>query len=80
MNPARKIYCRIFQKAFRIAIPLLPYRKPDILGSLDELPELFGDQGQLRAGREAVQAADAPSRVRGFILLLGLYSCVVAAG
>ena len=50
------------------------------LSGMDELPELFGDQGQLRAGREAVQAADAPSRVRGFILLLGLYSCVVAAG
>ncbi len=45
MNPARKIYCRIFQKAFRIAIPLLPYRKPDILGSLDELPELFKSKG-----------------------------------
>ena len=41
MNPIRKIYCRAFQKAFHIAIPFLPYRKPKIAGSVRELPEII---------------------------------------
>ena len=27
----KRMYCRIFQSAFRLAIPLLPYRKPEII-------------------------------------------------
>ncbi len=45
MNPAKRIYCRIFQKAFRIAIPFLPYRKPEILNGISELPGLFRRKG-----------------------------------
>lgn len=41
MNTLRKIYCRTFQKAFHIAIPFLPYRKPKIAGSVKELPEII---------------------------------------
>ena len=41
MNTLRKIYCRAFQKAFHIAIPFLPYRKPKIAGSGKELPEII---------------------------------------
>ena len=41
MNTLRKIYCRAFQKAFHIAIPFLPYRKPQIAGSVKELPEII---------------------------------------
>lgn len=41
MNTLRKIYCRAFQKAFHIAIPFLPYRKPKIAGSIKELPEII---------------------------------------
>ena len=41
MNTLRKIYCRAFQKAFHIAIPFLPYRKPKIAGSVRELPEII---------------------------------------
>lgn len=41
MNLVRKIYCRAFQKAFHIAIPFLPYRKPKIAGSVKELPEII---------------------------------------
>ena len=33
MNILRKIYCRCFQKAFWLAIPLLPYRNPVVLNS-----------------------------------------------
>ena len=41
MNTLRKIYCRAFQKAFHIAIPFLPYRKPKIAGSVRELHEII---------------------------------------
>lgn len=41
MNPLKKIYCRVFQTAFRIALPFLPYREPKILDKVHELGELF---------------------------------------
>ena len=31
MNIFAKIYCRIFQTAFRMALPMLPYREPEII-------------------------------------------------
>ena len=45
MNKARKIYCRIFQNAFKFALPFLPYRNPEIIGSVKALPELFQKKG-----------------------------------
>lgn len=41
MNPIKKLYCRIFQTCFRIALPLLPYREPKILGSTDMIPKIL---------------------------------------
>lgn len=38
MNIFKKIYCRIFQMCFRIALPFLPYREPVILDSIKEIP------------------------------------------
>ena len=40
MNIFKKIYCRVFQTAFRLALPVLPYRKPQIVGSVRELPDV----------------------------------------
>ncbi|MBQ9994793.1 MAG: iron-containing alcohol dehydrogenase [Clostridia bacterium] len=37
MNVLKKIYCRVFQLAFRAAMPILPYRTPHILGSVSEI-------------------------------------------
>ncbi|MBP3540546.1 MAG: iron-containing alcohol dehydrogenase [Clostridia bacterium] len=37
-------YCRIFQTAFRLALPILPYRDPEIVGSLAELPRVFAKE------------------------------------
>ena len=34
MNPIKKIYCRTYQQAFHMALPVLPYRKPEILGNV----------------------------------------------
>lgn len=36
MNPVKKIYCRCFQFAFRVAIPLMPYRKPQIFSTFSD--------------------------------------------
>lgn len=41
MNPLKKIYCRIFQTAFRIALPFLPYREPEILEQMYDVGPLF---------------------------------------
>ena len=41
MNIFKKIYCRVFQTAFRLALPVLPYRKPQIVGSVRELPDVI---------------------------------------
>ncbi len=38
-------YCRIFQTAFRLALPLLPYREPEIIPSLAGLPRVMAAQG-----------------------------------
>lgn len=41
MNPAKKIYCRIFQNVFKFALPFLPYRNPKIIGSLKAVPDML---------------------------------------
>lgn len=41
MNTLKKIYCRTFQTAFKIAIPFLPYRKPKIIKSIREIPDIL---------------------------------------
>lgn len=41
----KKVYCRIFQKVFRIALPLLPYREPEILESIELIPETVKKNG-----------------------------------
>ena len=41
----KKVYCRIFQKVFRIALPLLPYREPEILESIELIPKVVVKNG-----------------------------------
>lgn len=37
----KSAFCRIFQTAFRIALPFLPYREPEIIKSCSELEYVF---------------------------------------
>ncbi len=37
----KALYCRIFQIGFRLALPLLPYREPEIVSSCSKIPEVF---------------------------------------
>lgn len=42
MNILQKIYCRIYQLGFRIALPFLPYRDPEIYNKLEDINLIFG--------------------------------------
>ena len=41
MNVLQKAYCRTWQFFFRIALPILPYREPARLESVDDVPSLL---------------------------------------
>lgn len=41
MNFIKRAYCRSFQFVFKMAIPILPYRDPDILDSTIKIPEIL---------------------------------------
>ena len=45
MNCLRKVYCRTYQTAFRIALPILPYKTPKLLENVDDLPRMLKKQG-----------------------------------
>lgn len=45
MNRIKKIYCRVFQKAFHLVIPILPYRQPKRLESLADIPSVLKEKG-----------------------------------
>ena len=60
MNFFKKIYCRIFQGAFRLVLPILPYREPKILESLNEIPDLL----EKKNIKSAMLVTD--SGIRGF--------------
>jgi alcohol dehydrogenase class IV len=40
-----KIYCRIYQTAFRAVLPVLPYRNPKILNHLEAIPGVLKTKG-----------------------------------
>lgn len=65
MNIFKKAWCRTYQTAFRIALPLMPYKEPKVLHSLGELGPMFAhkhirrvlivtDQGLVKAGVAAM--------------------------
>lgn len=43
MNLLQKVYCRTWQFFFRIALPILPYREPKRLESVDDVPSLLNE-------------------------------------
>lgn len=44
MNVMKEFYCRVFQFGFKVAIPLLPYRNPEVLESVSKVPGLLEKQ------------------------------------
>ncbi len=41
MNIVSRIFCRTFQLGFRAALPILPYREPQIISSCTDLKDVF---------------------------------------
>ena len=46
MNIFKKFYCRAYQIALRIALPILPYREPVLLKDYDELVTTLKNLGK----------------------------------
>jgi alcohol dehydrogenase class IV len=44
MHPLGKAFCRVYQTAFRIALPVLPYREPEILPDMGAVADLLARQ------------------------------------
>lgn len=64
MKVLKRLYCRVFQAAFRLVMPLMPYREPECFDDVEELsglleglkPEavlLVTDEGLCKAGLTA---------------------------
>ena len=45
----KSAFCRVFQTAFRIALPILPYREPEIINSCTELGKVLNKENATRA-------------------------------
>ena len=41
MKPFKKAYCRTFQSVLKAALPFLPYRKPEIIHSVQGIPQIL---------------------------------------
>ena len=41
MHTLKKLYCRTFQTAFKLALPFLPYRRPKVVNSVKALPGIL---------------------------------------
>ena len=48
MDTIRTIAYRSFQTAFKLAIPILPYRTPEVLDSVTQIPDILKQQGITR--------------------------------
>ncbi len=75
----KSVYCRIFQAAFRMALPVLPYREPEIVSSCTELGKVLNKEratsvlvvtdkgivnnGLLKPVEDALKAANIPYAV-----------------
>ena len=44
MNFIKGLYCRIFQTALKLAIPMLPYRFPRVVHSVEDVPALLAER------------------------------------
>lgn len=45
MNVLKKGYCRIYQNVFKAVLPVLSYREPEIVKSMEELPAVIRKNG-----------------------------------
>lgn len=68
MNPTKTIYCRSVQAVLRAALPVLPYREPEIFRSCAELSTVFARhkiQRVLIVTDEGIVRSGIPSQLEG---------------
>lgn len=46
MNVFKKMYARVFEGVFRIALPVLPYKDPTILDGIGKIPTILKEKGK----------------------------------
>ena len=44
MNPMKKVFCRSFQFVLRCALPVLPYRDPKVVNSVENIPQCLKEK------------------------------------
>lgn len=49
MNLFKKAYARIFEGVFQLALPVLPYKNPTILGGIGQIPRVLREKGKKKA-------------------------------
>ena len=49
MNLFKKLYCRVFQTAFRVMLPILPYREPVRLSKIEDIADILMEKGIKKA-------------------------------
>ena len=79
MNPVQQICCRAFQAALRLAIPLLPYRRPETVERVEDLPAIIRARGCTRVllvTDPGVMALGLTRRLEESLTLAGM-SCAV---
>ena len=74
MNVFKRFYCRVYQGAFRVMLPLLPYRQPKILKTDDDVVAVLQEKGI-----ETVLLV-TDKGIRGLGLTKELEDKIVAAG
>ncbi|MGN0506135.1 MAG: iron-containing alcohol dehydrogenase [Lachnospiraceae bacterium] len=70
----KKLYCRGFQIALRVALPVLPYRNPKVLNRVEEIPAVLKQRGLNRPLLVTDQT------VRSLGLTASLEQCLKEAG
>ena len=55
MNPFSRLFCRGYQICFRLALPLLPYRQPELLTAVTDIPSLLREVEVCRTQGYAIE-------------------------
>ena len=79
MNPVQQICCRAFQAALRLAIPLLPYRRPETVERVEDLPAIIRARGCTRVllvTDPGVMALGLTRRLEESLSLAGMFCAV----
>lgn len=79
MNPFGRLYCRVYQTVFRAALPMLPYREPELLNDVEEVVPLLQKlqfQSVLLVTDSALRQQGIPSALESQIANAGIHLAV----